>query len=110
MPDRGDCLSVVATDTFPPPLMKIELRLRPEDGQFLLSRRAGRALMRGWFRLRNDEPTDTSLFCPQPDAFPPVRPPIGGGWSCRLACYPTRKATACMTQTAELRPLFAVAA
>jgi hypothetical protein len=28
----------------------------------------------------------------------------------RLACYPTRKATACMIQTAELAALFAVAA
>ena len=42
MPDPDDCLPVVATDTFPPPFMgKIELRLHPEDGQFLLGKRTG---------------------------------------------------------------------
>jgi acyl-CoA thioesterase len=71
MPDPGDCLPVVATDTFPPPFMgKIELRLHPEDGQFLLGKRSGHALMRGWFRLRHDEPTDTIALLCAADAFP----------------------------------------
>jgi acyl-CoA thioesterase len=73
MPDPGDCLPVVATDTFPPPFMgKIELRLHPEDGQFLLGKRSGHALMRGWFRLRHDEPTDTIALLCAADAFPPT--------------------------------------
>jgi acyl-coenzyme A thioesterase PaaI-like protein len=73
MPDPGDCLPVVATDTFPPPFMgKIELRLHPEDGQFLLGKRTGQALMRGWFRLRNYEPADTIALLCAVDAFPPT--------------------------------------
>jgi acyl-CoA thioesterase len=73
MPDPGDCLPVVATDTFPPPFMgKIELRLHPEDGQFLLGQRSGHALMRGWFRLRHDEPTDSIALLCAADAFPPT--------------------------------------
>jgi acyl-CoA thioesterase len=73
MPDPGDCLPVVATDTFPPPFMgKIELRLHPDDGQFLLGKRSGHALMRGWFRLRHDEPTDTIALLCAADAFPPT--------------------------------------
>jgi len=73
MPDPDDCLPVVATDTFPPPFMgKIELRLHPEDGQFLLGKRTGLALMRGWFRLRDDEPADTIALLCAVDAFPPT--------------------------------------
>jgi acyl-CoA thioesterase len=73
MPDPGDCLPVVATDTFPPPFMgRIELRLHPQDGQFLLGKRSGHALMRGWFRLRHDEPTDTIALLCAADAFPPT--------------------------------------
>ena len=73
MPDPGDCLPVVATDTFPPPFMgKIELRLHPEDGQFLLGKRTGHALMRGWFRLRDEEPADTIALLCAADAFPPT--------------------------------------
>lgn len=73
MPDPDDCLPVVATDTFPPPFMgKIELRLHPDDGQFLLGKRSGHALMRGWFRLRHDEPTDTIALLCAADAFPPT--------------------------------------
>jgi len=73
MPDPGDCLPVVATDTFPPPFMgKIELRLHPEDGQFLLGKRTGQALMRGWFRLRDGEPADTIALLCAADAFPPT--------------------------------------
>ena len=73
MPGPDDCLPVVATDTFPPPFMgKIELRLHPQDGQFLLGKRTGHALMRGWFRLRDDEPADTIALLCAADAFPPT--------------------------------------
>jgi acyl-CoA thioesterase len=73
MPDPDDCLPVAATDPFPPPFMgKIELRLHPEDGQFPLGKRTGQALMRGWFRLRNDEPADTIALLCAADAFPPT--------------------------------------
>jgi acyl-CoA thioesterase len=73
MPDPDDCLPVVATSTFPPPFMgKVELRLHPEDGQFLRGRHTGQALMRGWFRLRDDERADTIALLCAADAFPPT--------------------------------------
>jgi acyl-CoA thioesterase len=73
MPDPKDCPRLVATTTFPPPFMgKVELRLHPDDGQFLEGNRSGRALMRGWFRLVDEEPTDTIALLCAPDAFPPT--------------------------------------
>ena len=73
MPDPDDCLPVVATGTFPPPFMgKVELRLHPEDGQFLQGDHSGQALMRGWFRLRDNEPADTIALLCAVDAFPPT--------------------------------------
>lgn len=73
MPDPEDCLPVAATSTFPPPFMgKVELRLHPEDGQFLRGQHTGQALMRGWFRLRDDEPADTIALLCAADAFPPT--------------------------------------
>ena len=73
MPDPDDCLPVVATSTFPPPFMgKVELRLHPEDGQFLQGDHSGQALMRGWFRLRDNEPADTIALLCAVDAFPPT--------------------------------------
>ena len=73
MPDPDDCLPVVASGTFPPPFMeKVELRLHPEDGQFLRGDHSGQALMRGWFRLRGSEPADTIALLCAADAFPPT--------------------------------------
>ena len=73
MPSPEECIPVNATETFPPPFMgKVELRLHPEDATFLRGNPSGHARMRGWFRLRNGEPTDTiSLLCAS-DAFPPT--------------------------------------
>jgi acyl-CoA thioesterase len=73
MPDPEDCLPVEATSTFPPPFMgQVELRLHPEDGQFLRGQHTGQALMRGWFRLRDNEPADTIALLCAADAFPPT--------------------------------------
>jgi len=73
MPDPEDCLPVEATSTFPPPFMgQVELRLHPEDGQFLRGQHTGQALMRGWFRLRGNEPADTIALLCAADAFPPT--------------------------------------
>jgi acyl-CoA thioesterase len=68
MPDPDDCLPVAAT----PFMGKTDLRLHPEDGQFRLGKRTGRALMRGWFRLRDGEPADTIALLCAADAFPPT--------------------------------------
>lgn len=71
MPRPEECIEVEATDTFPPPFMgKVELRLHPDDATFLTGRPSGHALMRGWFRLRDGEATDTTALLCAVDAFP----------------------------------------
>jgi len=73
MPAPGECVAVEPTGTFPPPFMgRVELRLHPDDSTFLSGNPSGRALMRGWFRLRGGEDNDpTALLCAV-DAFPPT--------------------------------------
>jgi acyl-CoA thioesterase len=73
MPPPEECEAVVATETFPPPFMgQVELRLHPDDSHFLAGNPSGQALMRGWFRLRDDELTDTVALLCAVDAFPPT--------------------------------------
>jgi acyl-CoA thioesterase len=73
LPAPEDCFAMEATDTFPPPFMgRVELRLHPDDAGFTEGRPTGVPRVRGWFRLRDDEPADTlSLLCTV-DAFPPT--------------------------------------
>jgi len=60
LPAPDDCSAAEPGELFPPPFMgKVELRLHPDDSRFLDGVRTGTALIRGWFRLRGDEPTDT---------------------------------------------------
>jgi acyl-CoA thioesterase len=57
----------------PHPFMdKVDLRLHPEDAGFSEGRRSGRPLVRGWFRLPDDEPVDTVALLCAVDAFPPT--------------------------------------
>lgn len=73
MPEPEECIPVGATETFPPPFMgKVELRLHPEDATFLRGNPSGHARMRGWFRLRHGEATDTIALLCAADAFPPT--------------------------------------
>jgi hypothetical protein len=73
MPPPEACVEVEPTDTFPPPFMgKVELRLHPDDATFLTGDPSGQALMRGWFRLRDGEVTDTTALLCAVDAFPPT--------------------------------------
>ncbi|MEM6710034.1 MAG: thioesterase family protein [Pseudomonadota bacterium] len=51
---------------------KVDLRLDPRDAGFLTATPSGDARMRGWFRLRNDEPMDTLALLTALDAFPPT--------------------------------------
>jgi acyl-CoA thioesterase len=50
----------------------VELRLHPEDGAFTRGQPSGQPRMRGWFRLRDDEPIDTVALLCAADAFPPT--------------------------------------
>ena len=73
MPRPEACVLIEPTDTFPPPFMgRVELRLHPDDATFLGGNPSGNALMRGWFRLRDDEVTDTTALLCAVDAFPPT--------------------------------------
>jgi acyl-CoA thioesterase len=73
MPPPEHCVLVEAAEQFPPPFSnKVEQRLHPDDATFLAGNPSGRALMRGWFRLRHDEPVDTIALLLAADAFPPT--------------------------------------
>ena len=50
----------------------VELRLHPDDAGFPDGRPSGDARVRGWFRLRDDEPVDTLALSAPVDAFPPT--------------------------------------
>ena len=74
LPPPEDC--VLATPSvdghFPPPLVdKVRLLLHPEDVAALAEHRSGLALVRGWFRLLEDEPPDPLALVLASDAFPP---------------------------------------
>lgn len=69
MPDPDDCVAVAPGEVFPPNMMgRIDLRLHPDDAGF----GAGRPVMRGWFRLLDDEPIDPFSLILATDAFPPT--------------------------------------
>jgi hypothetical protein len=71
IPDPDDCFRIEPTDTFPPPFMgRVELRIHPDDAGFAQGTKSGKARMRGWFRLRDDEPIDTLALVLATDAFP----------------------------------------
>jgi hypothetical protein len=72
VPPFDDCVELEPTDTFPPPFMgKVVVRLHPEDA-FAGGVPSGKALVRGWFALRDDEPVDTLALLVGVDAFPPT--------------------------------------
>lgn len=51
---------------------QVDLRLHPEDAEFRNGNKSGKALVRGWFRLREGEPIDTIALLQASDAFPPT--------------------------------------
>lgn len=58
---------------FPPALMdRLDLRLHPDDARFLGGTPSGDPLLRGWVRLRDDEPMDVFGLLLATDAFPPT--------------------------------------
>jgi acyl-CoA thioesterase len=73
IPDPDDCYRIEPTTTFPPPFMgRVELRIHPDDAGFAQGTKSGQARMRGWFRLRDEEPIDTLALVLATDAFPPT--------------------------------------
>lgn len=58
---------------FPPALMnKVDMRLHPDDAQFIRGAPTGEPSIRGWFRLVDDEPLDVFSLLLATDAFPPT--------------------------------------
>lgn len=51
---------------------RLDLRLHPDDAVLDGADGTGKALVRGWFRLRDDEPLDTIALLCAVDAFPPA--------------------------------------
>ncbi|MEE8375563.1 MAG: thioesterase family protein [Acidimicrobiia bacterium] len=108
LPPPEDCLQAIpsADGPFPPPMTdKVRIMIHPEDASGLFTERAGSALVRGWFRLLDGEPTDPLSLVLVADAFPPavfttdlevkwtptldltvhIRNPQPGGWlKCRF--------------------------
>ena len=73
LPAPGDCVAVEPADTFPPPFMgRVDLRLHPDDAGFARGAPSGEPRVRGWFRLREEEPVDTLGLVLAVDAFPPT--------------------------------------
>ncbi|WP_199849715.1 thioesterase family protein [Blastococcus sp. Marseille-P5729] len=74
LPAPEHCVRAVPGEKpFPPPVMhNYELRLHPDDVGFLRGEPHGEALVRGWFRLLDDEPMDSIALLLAIDAFPPT--------------------------------------
>lgn len=73
LPAPEECLQIEESEEgFPPPLMRwLDLRLHPADN-FYEAGPTGTPLIRGWLRLRNDEPWDTIGLLLAADALPPT--------------------------------------
>jgi acyl-CoA thioesterase len=84
LPPPGDCEHLLSRGDFPPPFMDhVEVRLHPEDMGFMRGRPTGTPLLRGWFRLLDDEPVDTFGLLLAVDSFPPTifNASLPLGWS-----------------------------
>lgn len=74
MPPPEECPRAIPAEDgpLPPPLLgHFEERIHPDDVGALV-RPSGRAVMRGWFRLENDESLDPFTLLLVADAFPPA--------------------------------------
>lgn len=86
LPSPEECIPAVPTDDapLPPPFTgQVDLRLHPDDAYVFDGPRGSRAEMRGWFRLKDDEPFDAHAIVMATDAFPPAifNSPLPVGWT-----------------------------
>lgn len=73
LPPVEECPMLVGGEVFPPPFMNwLQLHIHPDDAWFATGRPSGEALVRGWFRLGDDEPIDTIGLLFAVDSFPPA--------------------------------------
>jgi acyl-CoA thioesterase len=70
---------------------QVEIRLHPDDAGFVEGKPSRRAEMRGWFRLREDEPMDTVALALACDSLPPAvfgaELPVGWVPTVELTCH-----------------------
>lgn len=75
LPDPEDCVRAVPAEDrngFPPPMVgHVDERLHPDDAGALLEQHGESPLVRGWFRLLDDEPLDAHGVLMATDCFPP---------------------------------------
>jgi acyl-CoA thioesterase len=87
LPPPDECVTAIPSETdapFPPPFVgKVDLRIHPEDANAIVGEKTGVPLMRGWFRLRDDEPMDMHAVVMATDAFPPAifNSELNVGWT-----------------------------
>lgn len=73
LPPVEDCIRVLPGNPFPPPLMDhVDIRLHPDDAAFFVKGPSGRASMRGWVRLPDDQLIDSIGLVFLSDVFPPT--------------------------------------
>lgn len=103
LPDPEDCAPVAPAEDapIPPPFVgKIDLRVHPDDANLGERPRSETPMIRGWFRLLDDEPLDAHAVVMAADSWPPaiftstyragwtptvelsvqVRDPVPSGW------------------------------
>ena len=98
LPAPEACVALVPGDPFPPRFVgQVDIRLHPDDATFRQGAGdgSGDARMRGWFRLRDDEPLDTLALVLAVDAFPPtsfnVNLPVGWTPTIELTAHVRRR-------------------
>jgi len=75
LPPVEDCVKIEAGEPggFPPDILRnIDARIHPEDTGAYGEGASGKAQIRGWFRLPNDQPLDTYTLLLAVDAFAPT--------------------------------------
>jgi len=72
LPPPEQCAGHRVENGAPAMFGNVDLRLHPEDAGFARGRPSGKMRVRGWFRLRHDEPMDTLALLLAVDAFPPT--------------------------------------
>lgn len=75
LPPPEECVEVIPADDmpFPPPFTgKVDLRIHPKDALATQGIKTGVPLVRGWFRLRDEEPLTSHAVVLATDAMPPA--------------------------------------
>jgi acyl-CoA thioesterase len=75
LPPPDECVRTIPNPElgFPPAMMgRVDLRLHPDDAQFLAGTPSGDPLIRGWLRLPDNEPMDAFGLLLATDCFPPT--------------------------------------